>query len=532
MTHPEPHGRSISLACVALVLGLVPRAAAQIVVEGEAPRDDDVAFSFVPFEVPAGTVEIEVRHATLDAENILDWGLLDPDGGFRGWGGGNTEPAIVGVEAASRSYRAGPIAAGTWRVVIGEAKIVETPARYRVEIELRTAPTLAVDPDRSAYAPVPALAVGARWYAGDFHVHSRESGDAQPTLDAIARFARERGLDFVLLSDHNTDSHVELIVRAQARHPALLFIPGVEYTTYAGHANGIGVTRYVDHLLGVDGATIHDAVAAIHAQGGLFSINHPRLDLGDRCIGCAWGHDVPAERVDAIEIATGGWSQSASLFTPRVLTLWNELEATGAHVAALGGSDDHRAGTGTGSFDSPIGDPLTMVYAEALSVDAIVRGVRAGRTVVRLQGPADPMLELSAGGAMIGDVVEGPRLTLRARATGGAGSSLRFVRNGTVVEVVAIDADPFEAELAIEAPYGDAEDRWRAEIADGRTLRTITSHLYVRPQPGEPPDAGPPPAPAEPGCSCRAHEGGSTRAWHAAVLLAFVVAPWRRAQGA
>ena len=77
---------------------------------------------FLPFEVPEGIVEIEVQHDNLSSENILDWGLDDPDG-FRGWGGGNREPAIVGVQAATRSYVPGPIPAGTWEVVVGKAKI-------------------------------------------------------------------------------------------------------------------------------------------------------------------------------------------------------------------------------------------------------------------------------------------------------------------------------------------------------------------------------------------------------------------------
>ena len=88
--------------------------------EGDVP-DDGLDHFLIPFTVPAGTVEIEVSHDDLSAENILDWGLEDPSG-FRGWGGGNSENAIVGVDAASRSYVPGPIAAGQWAVVVGKAK--------------------------------------------------------------------------------------------------------------------------------------------------------------------------------------------------------------------------------------------------------------------------------------------------------------------------------------------------------------------------------------------------------------------------
>jgi hypothetical protein len=47
-----------------------------------------------------------------------------------------------------------------------------------------------------------------------------------------------------------------------------------------------------------------------------------------------------------------------------------------------------------------------MVYATELSVPAILAGVRAGRTVVKLQGPDDPMVDLRAGDtAILGDTV-------------------------------------------------------------------------------------------------------------------------------
>src|SRR6185503_21319148 len=102
-------------------------------------------------------------------------------------------------------------------------------------------------------------------------------------------------------------------------------LPGVEYTTYHGHANGVGATTYVDHLIGVDGWTIADAIAAFHAQDALLSINHPALDLGDLCIGCAWDHTVAPETIDAVEIETGGWMQAGSIFTPRAITFWDGL---------------------------------------------------------------------------------------------------------------------------------------------------------------------------------------------------------------
>ncbi|MBM4379107.1 MAG: PHP domain-containing protein, partial [Deltaproteobacteria bacterium] len=350
------------LLAALLALASVTAAAAPLVLEGDVP-DDGSPFLEVPFEVPAGTREVEVRHDDLSEANILDFGLHDASGAFRGWGGGNPEPAVVGESAASRSYLPGPLPAGTWRVLVGKAKLVDLPARYRLEVELRAAPTLPPQSSRRAWTPPAPLATGARWYAGDLHVHSRESGDAQPSLDEIATFARGRGLDFAFVSDHNTASHLELLPDAQSRHPGLLLLPSVEFTTYAGHANGLGATTYVDLRLGGADGGIAEAVSRFHAQGALFSVNHPALDLGNVCIGCAWKQRLPRDQVDAVEIQTGRYSVAGVQFFDKAVTFWESVLDTGKHAPAVGGSDDHRGGASNAGLDSAIGSPTTLVYA-------------------------------------------------------------------------------------------------------------------------------------------------------------------------
>ena len=468
----------------------VSAVAQPMVLEGALPESGP-DFVLVPFQVPMGTVEVEVRHPVQQPENILDYGLSDPRG-LRGWGGGNVEPIVVGERAASRSYLARPVEAGTWNVVIGKAKVVSAPARYRLEVELRTVATLSPQAERAqtTWTPGAALEPTPRWYAGDLHVHSRESGDATPTLDAIATFARSRGLDFVELSDHNTVSQLDFMTAAQARHPALLFLPGVEFTTYAGHLNGIGATRIVDHRFGLEGATFDAAVAAFGEQKAVLSINHPVLDLGQLCIGCAWRQKLPATSVGAVEIGTGGWDKTGALFGTQALAFWDRQLSQGSHAAAVGGSDDHSGGRATGTFDSPIGNPTTMVFAKSLSVDAIVQAIREGRTVVKLQGPADPMVELTVGDARIGDTVRSAQSTLQVKVTGGRGQTLKLLENGAVKETAEVTDDPFLVTRLVTAP-GSGEVRWRGEVWVDGAPRTVSSHLWFAP-----------PEPMKPGCGC------------------------------
>src|SRR5574338_42317 len=89
--------------------------------EGDVTADGG-DYADVEFEVPTGTVEIQVTHSDGSDYVILDWGVWSPEG-FRGWGGGNTEDAIIGVDESSRSYLPGPITPGTWTVVIGKAML-------------------------------------------------------------------------------------------------------------------------------------------------------------------------------------------------------------------------------------------------------------------------------------------------------------------------------------------------------------------------------------------------------------------------
>jgi hypothetical protein len=470
---PLRHAKLPLVACM-LLLARSARADSTLTLDGTV-ESDDVDHVFVDFEVPAGTDEIQIDHDDQSDENILDWGLYDPNG-FRGGGGGNSEPIIVSPAAASRSYLTGSITPGTWRVVIGKAKLVTEPAPYHIVVTLRDVSTLPDQPEREQYVDPGVIVSGERWYAGDFHVHSKESGDARPPLDEIVTFAKGRGLDFVELSDHNTVSQLDFMNDAQSRAGEFLLLPGVEFTTYDGHANGIGATAFVDHKIGLPGVTIEKAAQAFADQGAIFSINHPTLDLGDACIGCAWKHELDGSQIGAIEIATAG---SSTLFLQDTLDLWESYAASGHRLTPVGGSDDHQAGTDVGAFGAPIGSPCTMVLASELSVAGIIEGVRSGRTVVKVRGPDDPMIELaSAAGGVNGVLVS-------ATITGGAGLALRWVSNGESGPDIPIEGDPFTVELDVAAPAASA-DRYRVEVWEGTQGISFSSHLWVEPGSGAP----------------------------------------------
>lgn len=480
--------------------------------EGDLTADGG-DYAILELEVPAGTVEIQVDHTDGSTMNILDWGVWGPDG-FRGWGGGLEDAAVIGVAESSRGYLPGPIAPGPgWSIVIGKAKLAQPPAHYVVDVTFRDAATLTPEP-ATAWAPV-VLATGARWYAGDLHVHSRESGDASAEIDAIVAFARGRGIDFVALSDHNTVSQDDLLAYAQESVDDLLLLRSIEVTTYGGHGGALGAGAYVDHRVGLAGRTAAAMIAEVNAAGGLFIVNHPALDLGAACIGCAWQHaDTPWDAVAAMEIQTGPYEATIGLFTPLALGLWDEQLDAGHRVTAVGGSDDHRAGVNPSATQSPIGSPTTLVYADELGEQAIIDAIRAGRVVVNLRGPDDPLVELFVVNevgtrGMIGDTVAAGTATVEVHVVGGAGREVDVVRDGVAVDSATVETDDWTGTFSF--PVDASGHRFRAELYESDLRIVVTNHVWVMFQEREGSASG---------CGCRV----ASRAWGAGAAAAFVLA--------
>ncbi|MBP9112815.1 MAG: PHP domain-containing protein [Polyangiaceae bacterium] len=488
----------VSLVALPLLSFSAHAAETKKTIEGNVPADGLDHF-FVPFDVPTGTQEIEIHHEDQSDANILDFGLYDTKG-HRGWGGGTSENTIVNAGAASRGYVAGPIEGGTWKVVVGKAKIVEMPGKYKLDITFRDTVTLAAQ-TRKPYAEVPAIRTGRKYYSIDFHVHSQESTDASPSLDQIAKYAVTQGLDAVVVSDHNVTSQLDYFADAQAANPSVLLVPGVEYTTYAGHALGIGATKWVDHKVGQPGVTIEGAATAFRDMGALFALAHPALDIGNACIGCGWKHTLKPELIGGVEICTGSIQKEGASFTNAAIDFWQNLVVKGAHIPAIGGSDDHGGGNNS-LAKSNIGEPTTYILADELSVPALLKGLREGRTFVKLRSAKDPAVELDASVAPTKDTIETTAPAVLKFAVKGLAEpmKLRLVKNGATLREQDLTADQV-VEESVNAPELE-EDSYRAELRAGTELRVVTSHLFVK-KPGAvtTPTTTPPVVTESGGCS-------------------------------
>ena len=131
---------------------------------------------------------------------------------------------------------------------------------------------------RRAEFEVPDTA-GMRWFKGNTHAHTTMSdGDSPP--EAVARWYKEHGYRFLVLSDHNVFTDPANL--AALVDSSFLLIPGEEVT--AGfrkkpvHINGLNLSQLINpvfdsSLIG----TIQKNVDAIRAGNGVPHINHPNF---------------------------------------------------------------------------------------------------------------------------------------------------------------------------------------------------------------------------------------------------------------
>ncbi|MEZ0395621.1 MAG: PHP domain-containing protein [Anaerolineales bacterium] len=160
----------------------------------------------------------------------------------------------------------------------------------------------------------------------DFHLHTSASKDALTTPEALIRAARRRGLDCVVVTDHNT------IAGARAAHaldPELVIV-GEEIMTTRGEILAAFVTEEVP-----PGLSPQETICRLRDQGAFISVSHPF----DRWRSGAWRLEDLLEitpLVDAVEI-----------FNARCLSPTDNLKAQQfARQHALpgtAGSDAHAA---------------------------------------------------------------------------------------------------------------------------------------------------------------------------------------------
>ena len=201
----------------------------------------------MPVHVPPGTTRLDVTCDTESAGQArIDLGLFDPGAtsfptraGFRGWSGSARNRFHVATDCSTPGYVAGAMPSGTWRIILGCYVVPDGGVTVRLTV-------LATDGARAAFQPAEQpdpVRRGAGWYRGDLHAHTFHS-DAEGSPQVLHGLASALGLDYLAVTDHNTVTAWDYF--AAASSPELVFVPGIEVTTYQGHANALGVRDWID----------------------------------------------------------------------------------------------------------------------------------------------------------------------------------------------------------------------------------------------------------------------------------------------
>jgi hypothetical protein len=262
---------------------------------------------------------------------------------------------------------AGALPAGPWRVQIDVEQLGES-TDYRL---LAYAEYEAVPPALTWDFPDDhVVRHEAGWYQGELHAHSTESDGKYP-VDTVVRAAVATGLDFFALTDHFTTSQWRKLVPHLEQPIALL--RSTEITSHQGHANLHGMQDWVDVYVDRDGWSMNQAAAAIHAQNGLFCVNHPFSgSLGWRAYDFDWAN---ADLIEIYHNLEGGNNAYQ-------IALWDRLLNQGHRIVGVAGIDSHDPFEGF----HRLGQLVTWVYADHLSEAGIVAGLKRGRVYVS-KGP-------------------------------------------------------------------------------------------------------------------------------------------------
>ncbi len=442
------------------------------------PRDRVTGrYQYVPFDIPrnTGTLRLRYEYDRANGENVVDLGLFEPGSldlgtrAFRGYSGGSKSSVILSAAETTPGYRPGPLPPGEWHVLFGLYKVRDTGVDVTVTIE--TEPLGNGEPPPPVCgSPPPTIRSrpsGPAWFTGALHAHTTHSDGVMSPLQLWLKF-RDAGFDFVAITDHNNTTHADNLACLDTLPPPdPLWIIGEEITTPAGHANVWGLKRddWIDFRVTKGDSRLKDLVGAAHSRGALFVVNHPVSE----CAGCSWEHPF-VEGIDGLEISNGRHSEVKG-----ALAVWDELLRSGRRLTGVGSSDWHGP-------PNAIDTANVRVYAEALTTDSILAGLRAGRVIVMNNArDSTPAFDIDVGGHKvgIGDSVPQPasaQIQVAVRADGLTDGELVAISNG-----VRLAPAPISGSAKMILPIEPGYVRFELYARDG-SFYAATDPIFLTPR--------------------------------------------------
>ncbi|MCP4177288.1 MAG: CehA/McbA family metallohydrolase [bacterium] len=338
-------------------------------------RKDQYKRFEVPFRVPIDTDIIDLKFNVINNTNqkaIIDIGLKDA-AKVRGWSGGSKKQIIITEEYATPGYRHGDIKPGVWNILLSIYKAPETGCSISIDVTLKEKTF--------------------RWLKGDTHLHSVHS-DGQYTVPEIINLYKEYDFDYLITTDHNT--YTQNMSLPSYRN--IIVIPGMELTTYRGHANFIGIKKPIEDFRCNCTDDVSSRFIEAKKNGCYTGINHPFADDNDGCM-WNWGFDLP---FDWIEI----WNRNWSYMNQNALDWWHNKLCEGKKIPIIGGSDNHKSKDYNNKSK-----PVTHVYVDSLNRNNILEGFKNGN--VFISSIDGPLIDMKTENNILGESTEDSKVNIK-----------------------------------------------------------------------------------------------------------------------
>lgn len=244
------------------------------------------------------------------------------------------------------------------------------------------------------------------FYPFELHTHSVHS-DGRFTPDELAESAAKAGLRGFALTDHNTSSGAPHAAAAAAKH-GLIFIPGIEWTTFYGHITVLGGDFGIDWRE-VNPDSVCRLASHVKEAGGAVGIAHPFRIGFPICTGGSddWGIE---DYKDFTHYEIWSYRDPSEERTNKLAEKrYFELAKCGSRLSCVYGRDWHGKEDGlfAATFLGMDGEPTA-----AKALDA----VRRGRSYVSTGVTLNARLSDENGTVYaIGDTLPAGEYTLEAR---------------------------------------------------------------------------------------------------------------------
>lgn len=373
-------------------------------------KEKEGTYFTIPFDVPEDVEQIDIEYTytrrvevplqepffgtKLEEINIVDLGVQSPER-FVGASGSDRNHIWVREIGSADGYASLPITKGKWAIIVGAYKI--QPEGLNVDYKITFTKK------------------HLRLFAGDTHMHSTGS-DGVYSVAQLANKAKDLGLDFIVVTDHNNYAHNFEIT---GKEPVTV-IPGCEFTHYKGHANLYGVKMPLINPLDVNTTEeMQEKLKEAKKNNAIVSINHPF------CPYCGWRWGLENTSFDMVEVWNGAVSDE---YNKKALDWWQQQLAAGKKIAVVSGSDYHRT-----EKSRELSQPTIYVWALSNSQADILKGMSNGASFITYE-PNGPQLEVS--GALFGSTIEKPtELNVRFKNLK-PNDTIKIIYDGAVEEVV------------------------------------------------------------------------------------------------